>query len=136
MKYPLETCMGSRVRVISRKIDNIYRKHLGNSGVTENQLSILMAIYKTGLIEQKGIGEFLSLEKSSLSRNLVRLTQAKYVVKTGPINRPELELTLKGKEKVESLIPAWEQAMDEVHEVLDAEGLNGFNRFEQNIAKL
>lgn len=136
MKYELESCIGSRVRVISRKIDNVYRKHLDDSGVTENQLSILMALYKTGLTEQKQIGQYLSLEKSSLSRNLQRLIAAQYIKKSGLINRPTIELTEKGKDKVDALTALWELAMDEIHDLLDDADLNGFQQFESRMNQL
>lgn len=136
MKYQLHECMGSRVRVISRKMDSIYRRNLGDAGVTENQLSILMALYKTGEIEQKKIGELLNLEKSSLSRNLIRLIASNFVIKSGRVNRPMIELTSEGKQKVEELIPAWEKAMNEIHSVLDREDIRAFQKIERSITDL
>lgn len=133
MKYQFEECIGSRVRSLSRRIDNIYRKHLGDSGITENQLSIMMALHKTGIVEQKRIGEVLSLEKSSLSRNLVRLIDADYIVKSGLINRPMIKLTNKGLGKVDELVVKWERAMDEVHQVLGEKDVMAFNQFEKRI---
>ncbi len=136
MKYQLEECLGSRFRVISRKIDSIYRKHLGKSGITENQLSIMMALYKTGSTEQKIIGEILNLEKSSLSRNLIRLIKAGYILKKGIVNKPLIELTKKGKHKVEELIPLWEQTMDEIQNVLNKDDLKAFSKIELSIRNL
>lgn len=136
MKYPLEDCIGSRMRSMSRKIDGIYRKHLGNSGITENQLSILMALYKTGTIEQNFIGNYLNLEKSSLSRNLVRLIQAGYINKEGAVNRPSIGLTQEGKEKVNELTPLWENAMDEIYFILKNDDLEAFRQFESKINTL
>ncbi len=136
MKYQYQECIGSRVRALSRKIDRIYRKHLANSGVTENQLSIMMALHETGLIEQKQISELLSLEKSSLSRNLVRLVQCAYVKKTGEVNRPVIQLTDLGLKKVQELTPHWENAMNEINVLMTDKDKAAFDRFEKSISKL
>ena len=136
VKYPFESCIGSRVRSISRKIDGIYRKHLGGTGITENQLSIMMALYKTGKIEQNQIGKFLNLEKSSLSRNLRRLIQAIYITKTGAVNHPSIELTASGKKLVEHLTPKWEAAMNEIHDALNESDIRAFNQFENRIRNM
>ncbi|WP_161991886.1 MarR family winged helix-turn-helix transcriptional regulator [Flagellimonas algicola] len=136
MNYTFESCLGSRVRSLSRKLDGIYRKHLGNADITENQLSIMMALYKTGSIEQNQIAQLLTLERSSLSRNLVRLVNSGYVSKTGPANRPKINLTKKGKARVEQLSPVWEMAMDEIHAVLSWYDLKSFQQFESKINNL
>lgn len=136
MKYTFESCMGSRVRSLSRKLDGIYRKHLGDSDITENQLSIMMALYKTGTIEQNQIAQLLTLERSSLSRNLVRLVKSGYISKIGPANRPKISLTKEGEMRVEQLSPVWEAAMDEIHAVLSWHDLKGFQQFESKIGNL
>ncbi|MCL6266478.1 MarR family winged helix-turn-helix transcriptional regulator [Flagellimonas myxillae] len=136
MKYNSEECLGSRVRGLSRKIDNIYRKHLGDYPVTENQLSIMMALHKTGTVEQNRIAKLLNLEKSTLSRNLVRLIKSGLIDKSGVTNRPKIGLTKQGQKRVESLIPIWEAAMDEIHAVLSWHDLKGFQQFESKISLL
>ncbi len=61
MKYDLSTCIGSRMRRLSRIIDGHYRRRIKEFGITENQMTILFALYKLGKIEQGKIGEFLAL---------------------------------------------------------------------------
>ena len=73
MKYELQECIASRLRGLSRKVDSIYRKYLEGTNITENQLSIMMALSKTGEIEQIEFGRILIMERSSLSRSLTRL---------------------------------------------------------------
>ena len=96
----------------------------------------MMALYKTGTIEQNQIAQLLTLERSSLSRNLVRLVKSGYVSKTGPTNRPKIGLTKEGKTLVEQLRPVWEAAMDEIHAVLSWYDLKGFQQFESKISNL
>lgn len=131
MKHKIEDCIGSRLRGLSRAVDSIYRKHLHGKGVTESQLSVLMVIMKKGEVEQIEVGRVLNLERSSLSRNLVRLEEQGYIVKTGPLNRPILALTNTGKQFLEQVIPCWQEAMDEIHELLGADAIDGFNSFEK-----
>ena len=133
MKYEIEQCIGSRLRGLSRKVDSIYRKHLEGANITENQLSIMMALYETGEIEQIEIGNLLNLERSSLSRNLTRIIDQGFIVKEGPTNRPLISLTQKGTLKVDSVIPAWERAMDDVLSLLNEKALAGFNHFENRL---
>jgi DNA-binding MarR family transcriptional regulator len=131
MKYEIQECIGSRLRGLSRKVDSIYRKHLEGKNITENQLSVMMALYKTGKIEQIEIGRMLNLERSSLSRNLTRLINQDFIIKEGAVNKPMISLSEKGIQKVESILPFWEQTMDEVIGLLDEKALTGFNDFEK-----
>ena len=52
MKYEIQECIGARLRGLSRQVDSVYRKYLEGTNITENQLSIMFALYKTGEIEQ------------------------------------------------------------------------------------
>ena len=131
MKHKIEECIGSRLRALSRAIDAIYRKNLAGKNITENQLSILMLMYKIGEIEQIEVARFLNLEKSSLSRNLRRLIEQKLVEKSGPVNRPVISLTNKGRELVEELLPLWERSMDEIYQMLGDDAIQAFDQFEK-----
>ena len=135
MKYEPQECIGSRLRGLSRKVDSIYRKHLEGTDITENQLSVMMALYITGKIEQIEIGRILNLERSSLSRNLTRLIDQGLILKEGAVNRPLISLSKKGIQKVDSVTPAWERAMDEVHTLLSEKALTGFNNFEKGFTR-
>ena len=132
MKYQVSKCIGSRLRGLSRVVDNIYRKHLEGSNITEHQLSIMLALSEVGRAEQIEIGRVLHLERSSLSRNLNRLVDKKYIKKEGAVNRPIISLTKKGINKVEDLLPAWESAMDEIYRLLGAKAISSFDNFEKS----
>ena len=131
MKYQMENCIGARLRGLSRQVDAIYRKHLNGTGITENQLSILMALYKTGEIEQIEISRILNLERSSLSRNLVRLSEQQFIQKRGAVNRPYIQLSPLGVKTVEALLPLWEKAMKEVHQLIGKSAITAFSDFER-----
>jgi DNA-binding MarR family transcriptional regulator len=135
MKYEVQECIGARLRGLSRQVDSIYRKHLEGTNITENQLSIMLALYKTGEIEQIEIGRILNLERSSLSRNLTRLIDQQLVVKNGAVNRPVITLTSTGLIKVKDILPNWQLAMEEIHAIVDEKAYAGFNTFEKAIKR-
>ena len=91
MKFDYEDCIGARVRQLSRIIDNHFRVHLKEIGITENQMTILFALKKMGLIDQGSIGIQLSLERSTISRSIKLLENKGYVKRTDAY-RPEIEL--------------------------------------------
>ncbi len=130
MKYELEECIGARLRALSRKVDSIFRKHLQGSNITANQLSIMMVLYKTGKIGQIEIGRILTLERSSLSRNLVRLNERGLILKEGAVNRPMISLSKTGVKQVDRLIPAWENAMNDIHQTIGEKAIHSFAEFE------
>ncbi len=130
MKYKLEDCVASRLRRLSRIADNYMRKCLADHKITENQMTILFTLSELGRVEQGKIGEFLFLERSTVSRN-IKLLQEQGLVKRSPEYRPEIELAGKGKELVKTLIPKWRKVMDELVGKLEKEGLEYIQGIEE-----
>lgn len=117
----------------NRIIANTFRKHLSQFNVTDSQLSILFIISKIERLNQKKISDILILEKSSVHRNLNRLLQ------NGLINYKEgttLSLTKKGKDKLETIIPHWQNAMNEIKIVLSVEGENSLNELHTKLLQI
>lgn len=118
MNYELDDCIASKMRILSRTVDNIYRKHLKGTGITESQLNILFVIRKMNELEVSKIGVMLQLEISSISRNLTRLIDQKLIIKKKKGNTGYISLTEAGNQIVDRLIPKWQQAMDEtIHKI-------------------
>lgn len=132
MKYDLEHCIGNRLRSLSRIVDKQYRSKLKSSDITESQLSILFALKKLGKIEQGKIGEALILERSTVSRN-VKLLEKREIISRTSDYRPEIELTAKGDALVNTLIPIWEELMDDLMNKLGIEGLSPLETLENKL---
>lgn len=132
MKYEIHQCIGARIRRLSRIVDNYYRKSLANFEITENQMTILFALSKMGRVEQGKIGRFLVLEKSTISRNLKLLEKQGLIQKTAQY-RPEIELTQKGRELVQNIIPVWEKTMDELAAKLGDDGMKQIEELEKRL---
>lgn len=113
MKYRLDDCIGSKLRKLSRIIDNKYRKNLSDFNVTESQLSMLMVFYKLKKIEQGKIGNYLALERSTISRNVKTLVKNNWVQRSDSY-QPVISITPKGEKLIEKVIPYWEKTMDEI----------------------
>ncbi len=132
MKYSYSECIGSRLRKISRIVDSHFRKYLLDFDITENQLTILFAISKMGPVEQGKLGKYLSLEKSTASRN-IKLLEKRGLVARSDDYRPTVELTEKGNLTVEQLTPIWLEIMDNLTDMLGKSGLNGLEKLEGKI---
>lgn len=129
MKYEFQNCIGANVRRLSRVIDGYYRSCLDGLDITENQMTILFTLSKTGLIEQGRIGEELCLERSTVSRNIKLLEKKGFISRTDAY-RPEIEISQAGTEFVEMLVPLWEQVMDELVAKLGADTISKIQNLE------
>ena len=132
MKYNFADCIGLRLRRLSSVADGYLRKCISESGVTENQMTILFVLNGSGKLEQGKIGEFLNLERSTISRNIKLLHQKNLVIKTANY-RPEIELSKEGEQLVIKLIPLWEKAMDALMDIIEAEGLKSLESLEKRM---
>ncbi len=132
MKYDLEHCIGNRLRSLSRIVDKQYRLRLKAFDITESQLSLLFALKKLGKVEQGKIGEALVLERSTVSRN-VKLLEKKEIISRTSDYRPEIELTAKGDTLVNTLIPIWEEIMDNLMNKLGIDGLTPLETLENKL---
>ncbi len=132
MGYDVSECIGSRMRRLSRIIDSHYRKRLKEFGISENQLTLLFALYKMGKVEQGKVGQVLSLERSSVSRNIKLMIRAGWVERTTDY-RPKIVLTNKGIQLSELIMPVWEETMDELTHMLKPNGLNLIAKLEKKL---
>jgi len=132
MKYNVEHCIGNRLRCLSRIVDKDFRSSLKDFDITESQLSILFALTKLGRVEQGKIGEALVLERSTVSRN-VKLLEKRGILTKSTEYRPEIELTTKGHDLVQEIVPIWESLMDTFMEKLGNKGLDNLKSLENKL---
>lgn len=132
MKYDLQLCIGSRLRRLSRIADGYFRSQLSEFDITENQMTILFVLSKMGKVEQGKIGQALVLERSTVSRNIKLLEKQNYIKRTSAY-RPEIELSKAGNKLVQTLIPLWEETMDELIAKLGENGLTNLTALENSL---
>ncbi|MFT5822194.1 MAG: DNA-binding MarR family transcriptional regulator [Crocinitomix sp.] len=112
-------CISSRILKCNRIISNVFRKHLLPYNITNSQMSILFIVAKRGEATQQELATILYLEKSTISRNMKRLFDGKLISKQ---NSKQIEITEAGKDFLEEIIPAWDEAMEESRALLTAQG--------------
>ena len=85
-----------------------------------------------GKTEQGKIGQVLVLERSTISRNVKLLEKKDFIIKTAG-NRPEIELSKIGEALVQTMIPLWENAMDELTDKIGNEGMLYIKELERKL---
>src|SRR6266540_509803 len=68
-----QECIAVRLRRLTRAVTKIYNQALRPHGLTISQMNILVAASYLGQAKQQDICQALHLEKSTLSRDLVRM---------------------------------------------------------------
>ena len=124
-------CISRKMMMCNRIVANVFRKYLSPFKVTDSQLSILFILAKGTDINQKKLADFLSLEKSSVNRNLKRLLSNKLITYSSGTT---LALTKEGKSFLEKVIPQWNKAMAEIKSILDEDGENHLNLLVQKLS--
>ncbi len=111
-------CISRKMMKCHRITAGIFRKHLLPFNITNSQLSILFVTSKHQRLTQSILSEKLSLEKSSMSRNIRRLIESRFLAKDGQ----KIYLTQKGKVLLKKVIPHWQNAMQEIRAILEEDG--------------
>jgi len=132
MKYEFQECIGVKLRNLSRIVDYQFREALAGTNITENQMSILFALYKAEEIEQGRLGDFLFLKRSTISRNLKLLDKMGLVIRSADY-RPIVGLSENGKEVVEHLAPIWETVMDSLIAKIGDNGVSNINQLTKKL---
>ncbi len=102
------SCLCTKLRATSRKVSRAYDSALRPVGLKANQFSILVATSLLGPISITDLSEKLSMERTTLTRNLRPLEKAGVVqLKDGYGRIRDLTLTDKGDELLHEARPLW-----------------------------
>lgn len=116
-------CLGSRARILSRSITRIFDERFRAFDITGAQLYLLGAIGYFGPKSPAELARALSMDKSTLSRNLQRLVDRTLIEidNSGPGRGQTVHMTAEGGELLIRVQPAWTEAQDRVRELLGAD---------------
>lgn len=105
-------CLGLRTRVVHRVVARIYDDALRPFGLRGAQLNLLVGVVLAAPVRPGELAERLSMDKSTMSRNVQRMVERGWVeIDTGDDGRSqELRPTRAGRNLLERVLPAWEQA--------------------------
>ena len=95
-----------RVRRLARRLTRIYDDELRGLGIGSAQLNLLVTIGAAGPLRASEVGDYLDIEKSTLSRTLGRL-QTERLIES---ENQHLRLTAAGERVLSDVRPAWQRA--------------------------
>jgi DNA-binding MarR family transcriptional regulator len=121
----LGPCACSLVRRTARKLSLFYDFLLAEVDLTITQYSLLATIARAGKIGHNALAANVGMERTTLTRNLRPLINAKWVATaTGEDRRQHwLQLTAAGNRKLSRALPLWEKAQREFADQIGTESL-------------
>jgi DNA-binding MarR family transcriptional regulator len=121
----LGPCACSLVRRTARKLSLFYDFLLAEVDLTITQYSLLATIARTGKIGHNALAANVGMERTTLTRNLRPLINAKWVATaTGEDRRQHLlQLTAAGNRKLSRALPLWEKAQREFADQIGTKSL-------------
>jgi DNA-binding MarR family transcriptional regulator len=113
-------CVAVRLRMLNRVITNIYDDALRSLDLKVSQMNILVAAAKMGTARPIDVCEHLHLDVSTLSRNVERMKARGWleVVPDEDGRAQPFRLTPQGRKLLETAVPAWSEAQQQVKKVL------------------
>ena len=112
-------CIGARTRILNRAISRLYDEAVRPHGLKFSQMNILTVVTVHEPIQQIDVRRILSLEKSTLSRN-VALMEAKGWIESLPGEGKNrlLQTTPVGRQLLLDAAPDWQRAQERVVSML------------------
>ena len=117
-------CLAMRTRLLGRTVTSVYDEALRPLGITIGQLNILAVVAKRGPIAQGEVAQFLSMDKSTMSRNVERMRQHGWLRQAsgGAGRQVLLEVSATGHRMLDGAAPRWSEAQAEVSALLGKRG--------------
>ena len=120
-------CMMTRWRMASRILSAVYDEELRPFGLKSSQLSLLVAVAKAGPVRRIELGRLLSLDPSTLTRNLAVMLKHGWIEEVpddGDQRGAPLQTTAMGSRLLERLAPAWRRAQARTKKMLGASAVD------------
>ena len=123
-------CIAVRIRLLSRTISNIYDQAFRPLGATVGQMNILVVVARLGPMAPGDAARRLSMEKSTLSRNVERMRANGWVnVEQGDTGRTQvLSISAKGRRLLVKALPLWQDAQTRTESLLGQQGTKSIHR--------
>lgn len=128
-------CPLGSLTILSRKLGRLFRNHFSELNVTNSQVYVFLLLSEEGEILQSEMAKKLELDRSTVSRDLVRLHKQGYLYKAKGGASPLIGLTKKGQEFAAQIVGQWEKGYEESLELLGEKGMKALKELEQEIEK-
>lgn len=130
-------CHCFRLRRAGNKLTEIYNAHLAECGLTSSQFSLLSLICQYEPINTSKLAKIMSLDRTTLVRNLKTLEREEYITfSRGKGRERPISLTEAGKEKQAQAMILWEQAQEQFEKALGSGKIEQFREILDTINKM
>lgn len=135
MRQVSQQCLARKVRQASRQICAIYDEALRPFGLKASQFNLLIAIGCQGETTPGILQQAMSLEKSTVSRNVERMAAKGWLLSRKRQDQRALHyrLSSKGRALVERALPAWREAERDIRDLLGQERVGALDRLVNGI---
>jgi DNA-binding MarR family transcriptional regulator len=117
------TCLGHAARRTANLLTRHYNRHMSSLGLELTQTQLLAVIADGSARSASDIARYLGIDRSTLARNLKPLETAGLIMRQDTGGRKVLPvLTRAGEDKVVEVHQRWEQAQNELSNLLGPEG--------------
>lgn len=125
-----DECLAFRARLLSRTLTNLYDDAFRPLGLTAGQMNILVMVAKRGPIAPGEAAKGLSMEKSTLSRNVERMRSNGWLtVLPGETGRQQLlQISPAGRKLLLKALPLWSDAQARATDLLGERGAQSIQR--------
>ncbi len=108
----VRNCACAQIRRVDRAITQFYDEALASSGLRITQFTLLATLSEAGPVNVNRLAELLSMDRTTLTRNLEPLTRQGFVrSEEGEDRRVRLVmLTAEGQAVLARALPYWQQA--------------------------
>lgn len=123
-------CIAVRLRMLNRVVTNMYDTALRPLDLKVSQMNILVATAKMGIARPADMCEILNLDVSTLSRNVERMKQRGWLQVVPELDgrAQPFQLTSEGRKLLEEAIPAWQDAQEQVKQLLGEDSIAHLNQ--------
>ena len=118
-------CACIRARRAARSLTDVYDHALGPVGLKITQFSVLRTALRLGPVSVSTLADEMSLDRSTLGRNLGVLRRRGLIADATPADLRERTVTVTpaAKRLLEKAMPLWESAQRSVERALGKEGV-------------
>jgi DNA-binding MarR family transcriptional regulator len=123
------SCVGYRVRRLSRMVSAIYDEAFGPLKLKISQFGILVMLSRRGPSSPADLCRVVMMDKSTASRNLQRMRQRGWisVVQDGAGPGQKVSLTAQGAQILQRAFPLWRKAQEEATRRLGTDGMKALD---------
>jgi DNA-binding MarR family transcriptional regulator len=128
-------CHCLNIRRTGQAVTNRYNQHLIPSGLSTGQFSILKFLTHLRKISVSKLAIEMRLDRTTLVRNLKPLEEKGLVIDVANKGKNrQLELTEAGRQVYQNALLLWQDAQNEMEQLLGKDGLEALSLLTQKIA--